>query len=69
MLFGRLTEFNHCYPYNLVACLQLLLRVVPIINIPKVQMRCKETGSVLIREIVSESYSNLLEDGILPRSR
>ncbi|ERL93237.1 hypothetical protein D910_10533, partial [Dendroctonus ponderosae] len=68
-VFGRLSEFNHCYPYNIVACLQILLRVVPTINISKAPISCDKTESILIREIVAETYNDLLEDGILPRSR
>ncbi|KAH1027184.1 uncharacterized protein LOC109535533 isoform X1 [Dendroctonus ponderosae] len=68
-ILNRLSEFNHCYPYNIVACLQILLRVVPTINISKAPISCDKTESILIREIVAETYNDLLEDGILPRSR
>ncbi|KAH0999972.1 hypothetical protein HUJ04_008205 [Dendroctonus ponderosae] len=68
-ILNRLSEFNQCYPYNIVACLQILLRVVPTIHISKGPISCEKTESILTREIVAETYNDLLEDGILPRSR
>lgn len=59
-LLDRLNEFNHVYPYNIVACLQLVLRVLP-------RFGCEEaphTGNVVV-----ERYPDLVEDGLIPPRR
>lgn len=66
-ILNRLMEFNHVYPYNLVACLQLLLRVVPCIKLDKHVSNNDETNTVHL--IIMEKYSDLLEDGLIPFSR
>ncbi|CAG9762830.1 unnamed protein product [Ceutorhynchus assimilis] len=53
-ILDRLLEYQHCYPYNLVAILQLFLRVVPAIP----------------RDIIlMEKYAVLIEDGLIPPTR
>ncbi|XP_008192040.2 uncharacterized protein stops [Tribolium castaneum] len=54
-IMKKLMEFCHVYPYNIVACLQLLLRVVPKINL--------ETKKIF------EDYPDLVEDGLIPLTR
>lgn len=56
-------EFNHCYPYNLVACLQLILRIVP--TIPLIE----STNEALTRHIIEEEFSDLIQDGLIPCTR
>lgn len=65
-LLNRLMEFNHCYPYNLVSCLQLLLRVTPQISI---EQKDEVDGDVLWHKRLLERYSDLIEDGIVPLNR
>lgn len=60
VVLNRLSEFEHVYPFNLVACLQLLLRVVPRILV------AKEEGNEIA---LSERYAELVEDGVLPATR
>ncbi|KAJ8944035.1 hypothetical protein NQ314_009567 [Rhamnusium bicolor] len=67
-LLNRLLEFNHVYPYNLVSCLQLLLRVVPTIKLG-IQDDITEEEYKIHRERFLEKYSNLVEDGLVPLSR
>ncbi|XP_060531206.1 uncharacterized protein LOC132704905 isoform X2 [Cylas formicarius] len=63
-ILNRLMEFNHCYPYNLVACLQLLLRVIPMVKI------ClPEAANMITKDSVIERYGDLVDDGLLPLSR
>ncbi|XP_063913387.1 uncharacterized protein Stops [Zophobas morio] len=54
-ILKRLLEFCHVYPYNIVACLQLVLRVTSMI-------KCD-------RNTLLENYKELIEDGIIPLSR
>lgn len=54
-ILKRLMEFCHVYPYNLVACLQLILRVIPAIALPKAT--------------IFEYYSDLVSDGLIPLTR
>ncbi|KAJ8924738.1 hypothetical protein NQ315_000891 [Exocentrus adspersus] len=66
-LLNRLLEFNHVYPYNLVSCLQLLLRVVPVIKVDGVSD--EDDDKVLLKDVVQGKYNDLVEDGVLPLSR
>lgn len=54
-LLKRLTEFCHVYPYNLVSCLQLVLRVIPRINQD--------------RNYIFENFSDLVDDCLIPLTR
>lgn len=59
-------EFNHVYPFNLVSCLQLLLRTVP-------QLFTDNRENIgdynLYHKKLLERYSDLIEDGIIPLNR
>lgn len=65
-LLNRLMEFNHVYPFNLVSCLQLLLRTVPQLTIDCPE-NIEEYSSFHKRML--EKYSDLIEDGIVPLNR
>ncbi|KAG5867488.1 hypothetical protein JTB14_004780 [Gonioctena quinquepunctata] len=67
-ILDRLLEFNHVYPYNLVSCLQLLLRVVPYLGRGNFRELSDEDYKIL-REKIYEKYSVLIEDGLLPPTR
>lgn len=56
LLLQRLMEFCHVYPYNIVACLQLILRVVP-------------TLEYYNREDFFDNFSDLIDDGVVPVNR
>ncbi|XP_030745739.1 uncharacterized protein LOC115874660 isoform X2 [Sitophilus oryzae] len=60
-ILNRLMEFNHSYPYNLVACLQILLRVTTKVTF-------KNTDKIL-KDVMMDQYESLIEDGIMPLSR
>lgn len=64
-LLDKLLEFNHVYPYNIVACLQLILRVMPCVCIVcgEVEGLCGREGALV------EKYKDLIEDGVLPLRR
>lgn len=62
-------EFNHCYPYNLVACLQLILRIVPIISLNRLENSMEPTNEALTRHIIEEEYADLIQDGLIPCTR
>ncbi|RZB39158.1 SOCS box domain containing protein [Asbolus verrucosus] len=55
ILLKRLMEFCHVYPYNIIACLQLVLRAIPTIE--------------LTREVIFENYFDLVKDSIIPLTR
>ncbi|KAL1509683.1 hypothetical protein ABEB36_004386 [Hypothenemus hampei] len=71
IIMKRLLEFNHCYPYNLVACLQLLLRIVPEINFRSIENPTEDDHKIdpLIKRNLFEEYEDLIEDGLLPAAR
>jgi ankyrin repeat/SOCS box protein 17 len=54
-LLKRLMEFCHVYPYNIVACLQLVLRVIPRIEGEK--------------SVIFDNYPDLVEDALIPPTR
>lgn len=58
-------EFNHCYPYNLVACLQLILRIIPTISLNQLETSTES----LTRHIIEEEYPDLIQDGLIPYTR
>ncbi|CAH1955101.1 unnamed protein product [Acanthoscelides obtectus] len=66
-ILNRLSEFNHKYPYNLIACLQLLLRAAPWIKI-KPKDFTEEEEKILYERLL-EKYADLVDDGIVPLSR
>lgn len=61
-ILNKLNECHGCYPYNLVACLQILLRVVPDIKMESCD--CSTN-----RNYLELKYGQLLQNGILPRNR
>ncbi|XP_056636739.1 uncharacterized protein LOC130445213 [Diorhabda sublineata] len=63
-VMNRLLEFNHVYPYNLVSCLQLLLRAIDCIRIDNDHYSDK-----ILLVGIYERYADLIEDGILPPQR
>lgn len=65
-LLNRLNEFNHSYPYNIVACLQLLLRVLPNLNLMECDDQSLSGGK---SNIIREKYADLIEDGLIPPTR
>lgn len=62
-ILNKLNEFNHVYPYNIVACLQLLLRVLPSFNLKECEDQV-QSGNLII-----ERYPDLVEDGLIPPRR
>lgn len=54
---NRLIDFFHVYPYNIVACLQLILRVIPAIKL------------VESSEKITDRYRDLIDDAIVPMTR
>ncbi|CAG9832695.1 unnamed protein product [Diabrotica balteata] len=67
-ILNRLLEFNHVYPYNLVACLQLLLRAVTRIKIDKPNDISQESYQLLLEKMY-ERYFDLIQDGLIPPER
>ncbi|CAH1169736.1 unnamed protein product [Phaedon cochleariae] len=67
-ILDRLLEFKHTYPYNLVSCLQILLRVIPSIRIEKPKELDDDDYKSLCSRF-SERYSDLVEDGLIPAFR
>ncbi|CAG9857972.1 unnamed protein product [Phyllotreta striolata] len=61
-LLNRLLEFNRVYPYNLVSCLQLLLRATE--RIPTEDLVDPD-----LRKLMYDKYCVLVEDGLIPPSR
>lgn len=62
-LLNKLSEFNHVYPYNVVCCLQLLLRVLPSVSLKEYD------DSSNCNNIIAEKYPDLIQDGIIPARR
>ncbi|XP_050512128.1 uncharacterized protein LOC126888179 [Diabrotica virgifera virgifera] len=67
-ILNRLLEFNHVYPYNLVACLQLLLRTVTRIKID-IPVEMSQESYQLLLEKMYERYFDLIQDGLIPPER
>ncbi|XP_018574521.1 uncharacterized protein LOC108913449 [Anoplophora glabripennis] len=69
-ILSRLLEFNHVYPYNLVSCLQLLLRVVSTVTISTNESVILDEvkGDTLVN-MIKGKYADLIDDGLLPPSR
>lgn len=65
-ILKKLNEFDHSYPYNLVSCLQFLLRVVPSINCNNFNKHKQESTPF---EGVMQQFPNLVQDCILPMNR
>lgn len=57
-LLSKLSDYHQAYPYNLVACLQLVLRAIPSVN--------TDNGA---QQRVAKSYGELIVDGLLPLNR
>lgn len=65
-LLDKLNEFNHVYPYNLVSCLQLLLRVLPNFNLRE----CVELSEIDNNgNLIVDRYPDLIDDGLIPSKR
>ncbi|XP_076274026.1 SOCS domain-containing protein stops, partial [Rhynchophorus ferrugineus] len=62
-ILNRLVEFNHRYPYNMVSCLQVLLRATPTVSLRNLP---EQTTN---RELITEKYADLIQDGLIPPSR
>ncbi|XP_023029193.2 SOCS domain-containing protein stops [Leptinotarsa decemlineata] len=67
-ILNRLQVFNHLYPYNLVSCLQLLLRAVPFIKVIKPDAVGEHAYDIVYQKMY-EKYSDLIEDGLIPPTR
>uniref|UniRef100_A0A182T9D7 SOCS box domain-containing protein n=1 Tax=Anopheles maculatus TaxID=74869 RepID=A0A182T9D7_9DIPT len=52
---------NHCYPFQLVSCLKLLLRTIVMVELPY-----KPHVYAVRKEMFDSKYTALLEDGLLP---
>ncbi|CAH0560350.1 unnamed protein product [Brassicogethes aeneus] len=63
IIMKRLLEFNHVYPFTLVACLQILLRVTPTVKFRHLD------DSVTTQSYIEENYAELVSDAILPITR
>ncbi|KAF5285324.1 hypothetical protein FQA39_LY04423 [Lamprigera yunnana] len=66
-LLNNLNSYNRKYPYNLIDCLQFLMRALPGIYIAKEEK--SDLHSNYQRDIIAEQYPYLIEDGIVPISR
>lgn len=67
IILDKLSEHKRKYPYNFVACLQLLLRVLP--SLPVTSNSEYILGSNVQRSYFLDKYSFLVEDAILPMNR
>lgn len=63
IILEKLYEHKGKYPYNIVACLQLILRVVPHVSISNGDFGEEQ------RVIIAEKYPLLIEHSILPLDR
>ncbi|CAG4937873.1 unnamed protein product [Parnassius apollo] len=72
-ILDRLKEYNRKYPYELVTCLKLSLRAVPILNltVDKTAFKHLELPDDYNyqRKIALEKYGEILEDHLIPSSR
>lgn len=66
-LLNNLDSYNRKYPYNLISCLQLLLRALPGIYLEK-DYQC-DPDSNYQRDSIALKYPYLIEDGIIPIAR
>lgn len=66
ILLEKLSEHKKQYPYNIVACLQLILRVLPCVP---VRSREYKEGSNIPRDFILDKYDFLVEDAIMPMNR
>lgn len=64
-LLEKLQEFKRVYPFHLVACLKILLRVVITVKLPS--FKIKETNTE--RDEFDEKFPTFVEDGLVPASR
>lgn len=64
-LLDKLSDFNRVYPYNIVSCLQLLLRVLPGFTLREFE-ECPQSPR---NNLVAERYPELIEDGLIPPRR
>lgn len=67
ILLDKLSENKGKYPYNIVACLQLILRVVPSLPVKRPQ-DCEE-GSNFQRDYILDNYDYLVDHCIVPMNR
>ncbi|XP_053616529.1 uncharacterized protein stops [Plodia interpunctella] len=72
-ILDRLKEYKRAYPYELVGCLKLILRVIPTIKFTVSKREFKHLGLSedynYDRKIALEIYSEILEDHLLPSTR
>ncbi|XP_017771302.1 PREDICTED: uncharacterized protein LOC108558781 [Nicrophorus vespilloides] len=69
IILNRLTECDRSYPYNIVSCLQLVLRAMPRICIQADCSRSTRGSFQTQMDIVLARYPYLVQDCILPASR
>ncbi|XP_013191372.1 uncharacterized protein LOC106135568 [Amyelois transitella] len=72
-ILERMKEYKRAYPYELVGCLKLILRVIPTIKftVPRQvykQLELPEDYNY-DRKIVLENYAVFLEDHLIPSTR
>lgn len=66
-LLDKLQEFNRVYPYNLVACLKILLRTIVWVKLSENDATIN--GANTQRDEFIEKYPTFVEDGLVPPSR
>ncbi|KAL3267525.1 hypothetical protein HHI36_011648 [Cryptolaemus montrouzieri] len=63
----KLSEFDHKYPFNLIAIFQLILRVIPSLT-QHLNGMLSYLGDVQQKTLLMK-YNTLIEDGIIPITR
>lgn len=66
-LLSNLTSYNRAYPYNLIACLEILLRALPAIYLEIDDSNINNSNKQ--KDVILERFPELIEDGIVPVSR
>lgn len=68
-ILNKLIAFDKSYPYNLIACLQLLLRAIASVKINTIYNECCGRSENTQRNYLEENYAQLIDDGVLPIDR
>ncbi|KAK9870834.1 hypothetical protein WA026_009799 [Henosepilachna vigintioctopunctata] len=63
----KLSEFEHRYPFNLIAILQLILRVIPSLT-PHLNGMLSYLGDIQQKSLLMK-FNTLIEDGLIPLTR
>lgn len=66
-LLEKLKEYNGVYPFNLVACLKILLRVIIRVRIQPDMVAIQ--GTNLDRDGFAERFPSFVKDGLVPENR